>query len=231
LEDADRTIGQVSGLVGNPPRQGLVAALKERIGGDRDFRALEQKVQRLTLEATKARSRATEAERRSKEALLQANTSAAALLQVETALSLPADVVMKARAFDARLERDDHVSSKKVIAFMMEQTATVEATFESMRTLVSNLTHILPRISEEDTGSSEDDTGSETEKDQEDAGVQSHHGKHDVVDLDNPEGPAQIPPLATPTPHSASDVTTHGHQRWGNEEDVPEEAPLTRQSH
>ena len=86
----------------------------------------------------------------------------------------------------------------------------MEATLESMRTL--NHTHILPRISEVETRSSEDNTGSETEKDQEDVGVQDHYGKHDVVDLDSPEGPAQIPPLATPTPHSASNLTSPGQQ-------------------
>ena len=65
-------------------------------------------------------SRATEAQRRCKETLLQANASAAALLQVEIALAFPTDMVMKAWTFNAGLEQDDHVYCRKVIAFMME---------------------------------------------------------------------------------------------------------------
>ena len=61
-----------------------------------------------------------DAEKSYKEALLQTNASAVALLQVEEALHLPAEVVMKAKMFDAKLDRNDHISSKRVIAFMME---------------------------------------------------------------------------------------------------------------
>ena len=193
VEEVDRTLGQVSSLVGNPPCQRLVSAVKEKIGGAVDLRALESKVDRLTVDLAKMRSRAVEAERSCKGALLQANASAAALLHVEEALQLPAEVVMKARMFDAKLERDNHISSKRVIAFMMEQTVRVEAAYTNMRTLVGNLTHILPTIME-DSGSSdrEPDLGSETDQEEQGPDSQRPQAK-EVVDLGSPDLPAHIP--------------------------------------
>jgi hypothetical protein len=60
----------VSGLVGNPPCQELVAAVKEKIGGASDLCNMEQKMNRLTVDMVKMKSRALEAERSCKEALI-----------------------------------------------------------------------------------------------------------------------------------------------------------------
>lgn len=201
VDDVDRTLGQVSGLVGNPSREGLVAAVKEKVGGAGDLRMLEQKVTKLTTDLAKMKSRALEAEGSCKEALLQANASAAALSQVEEALYFPADAVAKAKMFDAKLERDGHVSSKRVIAFMVEQTVKLEEAYANMKVLVGNLTHTLPAF-EDDFGGS----GSETDSGGQDLGDQ---GEPKVVVLpDSPDIPPQAPPLGASACLSPSELTT-----------------------
>ena len=198
VEDTDRTLGQVGGLVGNPPRKGLVEAIKERVGGAGDLRAMEQKVVKLTLDMTKMWSRALEAERSWREALLRANTSGAALKQVKEALAVPADAVAKAKMFDARLEREGHISSKRVIAFMVEHTVKLEEAYTNMNVLVESLTHILPEVGE-DAKTSSGDSGSESETDSEEEGVPK-----ELVILDSPDLPPRAPPVETPTPLSPS---------------------------
>ena len=228
VDDVERTLGHVSSLVGNPPCQGLLAAVKEKIGGASDLRLMEQKVNRLTLDMTKMKSRALEAEKSCKEALLQANASAAALQQVEEALHLPAEVVMKAKMFDARLDRDDHISSKRVIAFMIEQTVKVEAAYANMRMLVGNLTHILPKVVEDSDSSDEDaDFGSETDSREHGSGDPDPLAEKDVVDLDSPDPPSRTPYLGVPARQSPSEITTQV-QHGGNEgSGVTRELPPT----
>lgn len=112
MGDTDRTFKQVSILMDNQLHQGLVAAVKEKIGGAGDFRAMDQKVYQFTVNVVKMKSQMLETERNYKEDLLHENASAEALLQVEIALILSADVAMKAKMFDVKLEQDNHASSK-----------------------------------------------------------------------------------------------------------------------
>jgi hypothetical protein len=156
VEESDGILEQVGELVGNPTRSKLVTTIRDKMGSG--VKALEYKVDKLTYELVKAKSRAIEAEKNCKSALLQANASAAALVQVEDALKLPADVVMKARVLDANLEKDGHLSSKRVVEFMMEQSSTIQEAYQAMQVLVGNLTHVLPKFSEQSESSSDDDS-------------------------------------------------------------------------
>ncbi len=50
-------------------------------------------------------------------------------------LSLPADIVNKAKLFDAKVDKGDHLSKSRIIWFIVEQAHRTEDAFEKMRRL------------------------------------------------------------------------------------------------
>jgi hypothetical protein len=70
-------------------------------------------------------------------------TCVRSLLQVKEALAIPADVVSKAKLYDARLEKDGHVSSSKVIRFISDYSQQLNETYGNMQLLLSRATQIL----------------------------------------------------------------------------------------
>ncbi len=54
---------------------------------------------------------------------------------------LPADIVNKAKLFDAKLDKGDHLSKSRIIQFIVEQAYRSEDAFEKIRKLTRLILH------------------------------------------------------------------------------------------
>ena len=64
------------------------------------------------------------------------------------------DVWMKAKLFDAQLEKGGHVSGSKMVGFLVSQVAKMEGLLETMRTFIQT-TREIPKPLGEDSSSSD----------------------------------------------------------------------------
>ena len=151
----EATLQQLEEMVGNPPRAGLVAAVKHAVEEPKQNKDLEDKVSQLNSELSRLKGRLQKAEAAKGQAEMKVCESAASILQVKEVLGVPGDIWTKARCFDAQLERDGHLSQSKLIAFLMTQSAKMETTLVAMRKVVGHLTAILESSSDSEDGGSD----------------------------------------------------------------------------
>jgi hypothetical protein len=106
---------------------------------------MEGKVGTLQVECDRLRNKIRNREEQIRNANARAQASARAITEVKEALSISADVVNKVRLFDARLEKEDHLSKSRIIRFLVEQAHQMEETADRMRLLVDSVGPATPR--------------------------------------------------------------------------------------
>lgn len=84
------------------------------------------------------------AERELQEAKDRTVASGRALVEVKDALTLPIDVVNRARLFDERLEREDKLNQRHIIGYLNNHTRKMEKTWGQMQLLVGNIVPVEP---------------------------------------------------------------------------------------
>jgi uncharacterized coiled-coil protein SlyX len=135
----DGMLKTISDLVGCPIRGKLVDAVEKALTKSDRIRELEENEKGLNKEVNKLRVQLRILEEQFREASGRATASARAISNVREALALPADVVNKARLFEARLGREKQLSRNKIILFLVDQAASMERTLEEMRVLADNM--------------------------------------------------------------------------------------------
>jgi cell division septum initiation protein DivIVA len=123
-------------------------------------REMEGKVGTLQVECDRLRNEIQNQEEQIRNANARAQASAHAITEVRGAPSIPADVVNKARFFDARLEKEDHLSKSRIIRFLVEQAHRMEETADRMRLLVDSVEPATPRPHPDQTQFGNPESGS-----------------------------------------------------------------------
>lgn len=98
---------------------------------EEENKALCQECERLWMDVWKAESHANDARNR-------VDASRRTLIEVKDALTLPVDVVNKARLFNERLEREDKVSRGYIIRYLNDEARKMEKTWEQIKLPVEN---------------------------------------------------------------------------------------------
>ena len=62
--------------------------------------------------------------------------SSLAIQHIQEVIGVPGDVWMKAKLFDAQLEKAGHVLGSKMVGFLVSQAAKMEGLLGTMRTLI-----------------------------------------------------------------------------------------------
>jgi hypothetical protein len=152
---------QVGELVGNPPRESLVAAVQEAIQDPRRLRELERKVDHLTAEKWKATARVWKLEAEREKLLKQVKDITLTVQNVSDAVDIEGNVWWKAKMFDAELKNAGHVSGSKMVNFIMDKGRKMDASLKAMKALIANCTELFPATvessKEEETSSSYSD--------------------------------------------------------------------------
>ncbi len=60
-------------------------------------------------------------------------------MEVKNTQSLLVDMLNKAYLFDAKLEKEDHMSKNQIIWFLVHQVHQMESTINRMQTLAKNM--------------------------------------------------------------------------------------------
>ncbi len=68
-----------------------------------------------------------------REANARSLASARAIAEVREILTLPMDMVNKARLFDEKLEKEDHLSKSRIIRFLVDQAHKMEEAVDRCR--------------------------------------------------------------------------------------------------
>ena len=96
-------------MVGNPPRESLVAAIQEAIQDPRRLRELEHRVNHLTADKWKTAERVRKLEAEREKLLKQVKDTTLTVQQVSDAVNIPGNVWWKAKLFDAELKNAGYV--------------------------------------------------------------------------------------------------------------------------
>ena len=110
---------QVGEMVGNPPRENLIAAVQEAIQDPRRLRELESKVHYLTTENQRTTEQLRKLEEERQELLKQVKEATITVQKVSDVVGIPGDVWLKAKMFDAGLKNAGHVSGMKMVTFVI----------------------------------------------------------------------------------------------------------------
>ena len=105
----------ISNLVGCSARSNLVNAVKTTLINSNQIWELEAVERRLEAEKWSLQDQVRTQEDRVRDASRRAVDSARAIVHKKEALPIPAEVVNKAKMFDARLGQEDHLSGNKII--------------------------------------------------------------------------------------------------------------------
>jgi len=108
-------------MVGNPPRENLVAVIQEAIQNPRRLREPERKVDHLTAENRKTTERVRKLEAEREKLLKQVKDTTLTVQNVSDAVDIEGNVWWKAKMFDAELKNAGHVSGTKMVTFVMDQ--------------------------------------------------------------------------------------------------------------
>lgn len=81
-------------------------------------------------------------------ALIQVKESARAIEKVQEVIKTPGDLWVKARMFDAQLEKDSHVSKTKMVSFLMSHGAKLKGTLVAMRAFIASFLESFPAFLE-----------------------------------------------------------------------------------
>lgn len=153
---------QLGAIVGNPPRDTLVTAVREAVQDPRHQRKLEGKVDQLTAENRKVLEKLAKVEAEKKELQKQMREAASVTRKVMDTVGVPGDVWLKAKMFDADLKNAGHVSGTKLVPFVMDQGSKMDAALRAMRTLVATLDQLFP--SSDESSDDEETSSSSAEK-------------------------------------------------------------------
>jgi hypothetical protein len=148
---------QVGKLVGNPPRDNLVAAMQETIQDPRRLRELERKVNHPTAEKWKTAERVRKLKAEREKLLTHVNDITLTIQKVSDVVDIPKNVWWKTKIFDAELKNAGHVSRSKMVTFIMDQKSKMDATLKAIKVLIARCTELFSATVE---SSKEDDTSS-----------------------------------------------------------------------
>ena len=151
LENPLRVV-KVGEMVGNPPRENLIAAIQEAIQDPRQLRELESKVECLTAENQKTLEQLRKLEEERQELLKQVKEATIIVQKVSDVVGIPDDVWLKAKMFDAELKNVGYISGTKMVTFIMNQRNKMDASLKAMKALIVSCTELFPVV----VGSSED---------------------------------------------------------------------------
>ena len=135
----ENMLERISDLVGCATRSRLVECVEAALTNSNRIRELEETERRLTKEKATLLEQSRVQDERVRQATASATASARAIVEVREALAIPADVVNKARLFEDRLSKEEHLSRNKIIRFLVDQATSMERCLEEMRTLADNM--------------------------------------------------------------------------------------------
>jgi hypothetical protein len=135
----EEMLDAIGSLVGCANRSSLVEAVEAALTNSNRIRELEATERRL-----EAEKKAMEEQLRIRgECLREANqkavNSALAIAHVREALAIPADVVNKAKLFEARLAQEGHLPRNKIIRFLLDQANRMDTVLAEVRMLADNM--------------------------------------------------------------------------------------------
>jgi hypothetical protein len=107
---------------------------------------LEDKVNRLRAECKRLRGEVRIQEHQVQVANAEALEAAWQVRDIKEVLSLPVDIVNKAKLFDAKVDKRNHLSKSRIIRFMVEQAHRTEDAFEKMRKLTQLISSPPPTL-------------------------------------------------------------------------------------
>lgn len=151
LQEQDNSLEEIAGLVGCADRTSLLKSVKEAIGDRQRIARVENENVGLQRECSRLRVRNRKCETLVEEAQARANASARALIEVKESLNLSTDIANKARLFNAKLDREDHVSKSRIIRFLVDQAQHMDQALDQIRVLVGNMTVTSPKVTTEGT--------------------------------------------------------------------------------
>jgi hypothetical protein len=134
---------QVGELVGNPPRESLVAAIQEAIQDPLRLRELERKADHLTSENRKTTEQVRKLKAKREAFLKQVKDTTLTVQKVSAMVDIPGNVWWKAKMFNAELKNASHVSGSKIVTFIMDQRSKMDATLKAMQALIASCTELF----------------------------------------------------------------------------------------
>jgi hypothetical protein len=188
----------VGELVGNPPREGLVAAVKKAIHEPHQLQELERRIEHLTLENKKVTEKVQKLKSECEGALKQVKESALTIQKIQSMVGIPGDVWLKAKMFDGELAKAGHLSGSKMVGFIMEQGGKLEATLRAMKALIASFAEMFPSLLE----SSESGETSSTYEDltpEDLMEIEGAQGERDIQKVESMETVGEIPTATDPT--------------------------------
>jgi hypothetical protein len=201
---------QVGELVGNPPRESLVAAVQEAIQDPRRLRELERKANHLTAEKRKATERVQKLEAEREKVLKQVKDTTLKVQNVSDAVDIEGNVWWKAKMFDAELKNAGHVSGSKIVNFIIDQGRKMNASLKEMKALIASCTELFPATvessKEEETSSSYSDLTSRDMMEIQGAVVEG--GNQHVEDVEQVEDITAITEIAGPPVSATEEVVS-----------------------
>jgi hypothetical protein len=133
----------VEELMGNPPRESLVAAIQEAIQDPRQLRELERKVDHLTAENWKTTEQVRKLKAEREELLKHVKDTTLMVQKMSDVVDIPGNVWWKAKMFDTELNNAGHVSGTKLVTFIMDQESRMDATLKAMKALIASSTELF----------------------------------------------------------------------------------------
>jgi hypothetical protein len=134
----DGILGSLVSLVGSPDLQGLVKAVEQVVAKAKQVDKLEEEASVLRAETEQLRNLLRKRDEEVRDARARAKASAPVFEEVKEAFSLPVEVVNKARLFDAKLDREDHMSKSRIIRFLVDQSRRMESAVDRLRHIWDN---------------------------------------------------------------------------------------------
>ena len=134
----------VGEMVGNPPRESLVAAIQKGIQNPHQLQELEGKVDHHTTDNRKTTEQLRKLEVERHELLKQVREATITIQKVNDVVGIPRDVWLKAKMFDAELKNAGHVFGTKMVTFIMDQGSRMDATLKATKALLVSCTELFP---------------------------------------------------------------------------------------
>ena len=144
-----RHIGE---LVGNLPRESLVAAVQEVIQDPRRLRKLERNVDHLSAEQQKITERVRKLEAEQEKLFKHVKDITLTVQKISGVVHIPGNVWWKTKMFDADLKNAGHVSVSKMVKFIMDQGSKMDSSLRALKALIASCTKLFPVVVESSEG-------------------------------------------------------------------------------
>ena len=157
MEECELQMRHIGELVGNLPRESLVAAVQEVIQDPRRLRKLERNVDHLSAEQQKITERVRKLEAKREKLFKHVKDITLTVQKMSGVVHIPGNVWWKTKMFDADLKNAGHVSVSKMVKFIMDEGSKMDSSLRALKALIASCTELFPVVvesSEEEESSS-----------------------------------------------------------------------------